>query len=49
VVDVDAGVDLGAGVPPRGDMVAGGHDEGAQAEFALRHGVFLTVGYAKSA
>jgi hypothetical protein len=37
VVDVHAGVDLRAGVPPGGDVVAGGHDERAKAQFSFAH------------
>jgi hypothetical protein len=42
VVDVGPGIDLRAGVPPGGDMVAGGHDEGAEAQLASGHVGVLT-------
>jgi hypothetical protein len=35
VVNVHAGIGLGLGVAPGGDVVAGGHDESAEAELSL--------------
>ncbi len=37
VVNVDARIGLRARVPPGGNVVARGHDEGAQAKFFLAH------------
>ena len=51
VVDIDPGVGLRAGVAPGGNVVARGHDEGAQAQLALGggHRVFLRCGVAGAA
>jgi hypothetical protein len=37
MIDVDAGIDDRAGMPPGGDVVSGCHDEGTEAELTTAH------------